>query len=108
MNILLEAFTILFVVLGTGFSIVAIVGFYRLPDVYTRLHAASKVGVFGVVLLVTGFMFVAGNITKSIILIGLLILTIPLVSHALASAAYRIGLKMRGSVMDDLADYDQK
>ena len=108
MNIFLEAFAILFVSLGTVFSILAIVGFYRLPDGYTRLHAASKVGVFGVVLLVTGFMFVAGNITKSLILIGLLMLTIPLVSHALASAAYRTGLKMRGAVMDDLADYEQK
>jgi multicomponent Na+:H+ antiporter subunit G len=24
------------------FSLVAVVGFYRLPDVYTRTHAASK------------------------------------------------------------------
>lgn len=42
---------ILAVVIGTFFSIVGVVGYVRLPDVYTRLHATGKVGVFGVVLL---------------------------------------------------------
>jgi multisubunit Na+/H+ antiporter MnhG subunit len=42
---------ILAVVLGTLFSIVGVLGFIRFPDVYTRLHATGKVGVFGVVLL---------------------------------------------------------
>ncbi|MDX9819311.1 MAG: monovalent cation/H(+) antiporter subunit G, partial [Desulfococcus multivorans] len=39
------------VVVGTFFSIVGVLGFIRLPDVYTRLHATGKVGVFGVVFL---------------------------------------------------------
>ena len=104
----LSLLAIVAVVVGTLFSCFAVLGFYRLIDVYTRLHAASKVGVFGVVLLTVGFMAAEGNIGKSIILIGLLMLTIPLVSHAVASAAYRIGLGMRNQTMDELAPHRQK
>ena len=47
-----QALTAIIAVLaGTFFSLVGMLGYLRLPDVYTRLHAAGKVGVFGVVLL---------------------------------------------------------
>ena len=32
---------------GAGFSLVAAIGVLRLPDLYTRLHAASKAGATG-------------------------------------------------------------
>ena len=37
----------LLVVLGAGFSLIAAIGVLRLPDLYTRLHAASKAGAIG-------------------------------------------------------------
>ena len=51
METIFQLMAILAVVVGTLFSVVGVVGFIRLPDVYTRLHATGKVGVFGVVLL---------------------------------------------------------
>ena len=32
------------VLIGTFFSVTGVLGYYRLPDVYTRLHATGKVG----------------------------------------------------------------
>ena len=51
METVLYIIAILAVVIGTCFSVVGVLGFFRLPDVYTRLHATGMVSVFGVVLL---------------------------------------------------------
>ncbi len=51
MDIALKVFAIVAVVVGTAFSVIGIVGFHRMPDVYTRMHATGKVSTFGVVLL---------------------------------------------------------
>lgn len=93
----------LIVVLGTLFSVVGVVGFIRFPDVYTRLHATGKVGVFGVVLLLIAVV-VWEHLSwgRGLILVFFLMLAGPATAHALASAANRIGLPMKGAVRDDL------
>ncbi len=91
------------VVLGTLFSIVGVVGFIRFPDVYTRLHATGKVGVFGVVLLLIAVV-VWEHLSwgRGLILVFFLMLAGPATAHALASAANRIGLSMKGAERNDL------
>jgi len=42
---------ILAIIVGTFFSLVGVLGMVRLPDVYSRLHATGKVGIYGAVLL---------------------------------------------------------
>lgn len=93
----------LIVVLGTLFSIVGVLGFIRFPDVYTRLHATGKVGVFGVVLLLIAVV-VWEHLSwgRGLILVFFLMLAGPATAHALASAAYRIGLPMKGVERNDL------
>jgi multicomponent Na+:H+ antiporter subunit G len=92
------------VLIGTGFSIIGIIGFLRLPDIYTRLHATGKVSTFGVVLLfIAAAVFIPLGWGKAIFLIALVLISGPVVSHAIASAAYRIGLPMQDVVCDDLA-----
>ena len=94
------------VLIGTAFSIIGVLGYFRLPDVYTKLHASGKVGVFGVVLLLVATIiaslsnFSAG---RGLILILLLLITGPVTSHAISSAAYRLGIRMEKAVRDDLA-----
>ncbi|MCS7056665.1 MAG: monovalent cation/H(+) antiporter subunit G [Thermoflexales bacterium] len=96
--------TLALVVIGTLFSIVGVLGLIRLPDVYTRLHAAGKVGVFGAALLAAAAALTAPSVLgKAIILIALLVIAGPVVSHALASAAYRMGIPLKRAVRDDLA-----
>jgi multicomponent Na+:H+ antiporter subunit G len=103
MEIIFEIIAILAVLLGTFFSISGVLGYYRLPDVYTRLHATGKVGVFGVVLLlVAAIARTPLSWGKGLVLIVLLIIAGPVVSHTLGSAAYRIGIPLKHPQMDEL------
>ena len=79
-------------------------GYLRLPDIYTRLHATGKVGVFGVVLLILAAIFwTPVGLGLGLVLMALLLLAGPATGHALASAAYRLGLRPL-NVRDDLAE----
>lgn len=91
------------VLLGTFFSVVGIIGLIRLPDVYTRLHATGKVGVYGVVLLlVAAVTYTPLAWSKALVLILLLMIAGPVTAHAISSAAYRLGIPMREAIRDDL------
>jgi multicomponent Na+:H+ antiporter subunit G len=104
METMTQLVALLAVVIGTGFSVIGILGYVRLPDVYTRLHATGKVGVFGVVLLlVAAAALTPLGLGKALVLIALLLVLGPVTSHALASAAYRSGIPLKRSARDDLA-----
>ncbi len=103
MNTIFELIALVAVIVGTFFSLIGVLGYIRMPDVYTRLHSTGKVGVFGVVLLTVATVAATGlTFGKGLVLIALLLLTAPVASHAIASAAYRIGIPMRRAVRDDL------
>lgn len=93
MGIIPQLIALTAVVVGTTFSVIGVIGMIRLPDVYTRLHATGKVGVYGVVLLlVAAAAWTPLAWGKAFLLIALLMLTGPVTAHAIASAAYRIGV----------------
>jgi multicomponent Na+:H+ antiporter subunit G len=101
---LFQFIALLAVIVGTFFSILGVIGLIRLPDVYTRLHATGKVGLFGVVLLLIGDVVLTPlGLSKGLVLIALLMIGGPATSHALASAAYRSGIPMQNAIRDDLA-----
>jgi multicomponent Na+:H+ antiporter subunit G len=103
MALVLEITAIIVILIGTAFSIIGVIGFIRLPDVYTRLHATGKVGVYGVVmLLVAAVLQTPLAWGKALILIILLLVSGPVAAHAIASAATRIGLPMHDPVVDEL------
>ncbi len=82
--------------LGAGFSLLATVGLLRLPDLYTRLHAASKAGLVGAGLVLLAVIVSAGEPAVTVrALLGtiFLALTTPISAHLLAKAAYFSGLK---------------
>ncbi len=104
MDMLLQLISILAVITGTAFSVLGVLGYIRLPDVYTRLHATGKVGNFGVVLLlIAAVAWTPLGLGKGVVLIALLLLAGPVTAHALASAAYRIGIPLKKAMRDDLA-----
>jgi multicomponent Na+:H+ antiporter subunit G len=71
--------------------------------VYTRLHATAKVSVFGVLLLIVAAVsYTSLSIGKGLVLISLLLITGPVVSHTLASAAFRINIPRKETSRDDL------
>lgn len=104
MDIALKVFAIVAVVVGTAFSVIGIVGFHRMPDVYTRMHATGKVSTFGVVLLLIAAVAITPiGWAKALLLVALIWIAGPVVSHAIGSAAIRIGIPMKRFVRDDLA-----
>lgn len=81
---------------GSIFVLIGAFGLIRLPDFYTRLHAAGITDTLGAELILLGLMFQAGLslITVKLILISLFIFfTSPTATHAVANAARVMGLK---------------
>jgi multicomponent Na+:H+ antiporter subunit G len=100
-----QAIAILAVLAGTAFSVLGVLGYIRMPDVYTRLHTVGKVGVFGAVLLLVGaIVWTPMGVGKGLVLIALLLLSGPVTAHAMASAAYRVGIPLSGAIRDSLAN----
>lgn len=92
------------ILIGTFFSLVGVLGMVRLPDVYTRLHATGKVGIYGaVLLLVAAALWAPLGWGRAILLMVLLMVTGPVAAHAISSAAYRIGIPMKQAIRDDLS-----
>ncbi len=94
--------------LGIAFDVVGCLGLVRLPDVYSRMQAATKCVTLGTMLIVAGAMVTAGSlgaVAKGGLCLTFLLLTSPTGSHALARAAHRSGTPLwRGSLLDQLAD----
>ena len=103
MENILDIIAVIFMVIGTLFSIIGVMGYIRMPDVYTRLHATGKVSVFGIVfLLIAATILSPLSLWKGLVLIFFVLLASPSVAHSIASAAYRIGLPLSISKRDDL------
>ena len=85
------------VILGVAVMTIGVYGVIRMPDIYTRLHAASKSVFLGVISFVLASM-VTGDpaIVWRVILIGIvLLLTTPVASHAIGRGAYLERERMR-------------
>ena len=75
---------------GAFFSVVGGIGLIRMPDFFTRMHAASVIETLGAAPLLLGLALQAGAslVTAKLAMVGLLIfLTSPAATHALAKAA---------------------
>ena len=83
-------------VAGSLFAAIAGLGVLRLPDLYTRMHAASKAGAVGAGLILLAVAFVAFDyavVLRSAFGILFLLLTTPVSAHLLARSALRSGVK---------------
>ncbi len=78
------------VVVGLAFITLGVVGLVRMPDVYTKLHAASKAVFLGVVALGVAAALVGSDAVgmRVVLLAALVLLTTPVSAHAIARAAY--------------------
>lgn len=81
---------------GSAFVVVGAIGLVRMPDLFTRMQAASVIDTMGAGLMLAGFMLQAGFslvTLKLLFLIGLLFYIGPVISHALAQAALHEGVE---------------
>lgn len=81
---------------GSFFTLVGALGMVRMPDVFTRMHAASVIDTLGIGLVAVGLMLQAGptlNALKLVFILALVFFTGPVVTHALAQAALQAGVR---------------
>lgn len=91
---ILEVLIAAAVILGATLTFLAAVGLFRLPDLYTRMHAASKAGTAGSGLLLLAVAIQSGEgdtWIKCLLAIVFFFLTAPVSAHLLAKAAVRHG-----------------
>ena len=84
------------ILLGSFFTVVGAFGLVRMPEVFTRMHAASVTDTLGVGFLILGMCLQAGFglvTLKLVFLLALFFFTGPVVTHALAQACLHEGIK---------------
>ncbi len=90
MSIIIDSFTILAMLVGTGFMVIGGIGLLRMPDFYTRMHAAGLIDTLGAGFILVGLML-QGGLTlvsaKLFLILILMWLTGPTAGHALVRAA---------------------
>jgi multicomponent Na+:H+ antiporter subunit G len=77
---------------GAFFVAVAALGVLRMPDLYTRMHAATKAGTLGAGLLLLGAALMLRDpwvTVRAVLTVGFVAITAPVASHLIARAAYR-------------------
>jgi multicomponent Na+:H+ antiporter subunit G len=91
---------------GVLLAVVAALGLVRLPDVFSRMHAATKPSTLGLLLITVGAalqMEQAQDAVKLLLVAAFTFLTAPVAAHMIGRAAYRSGAGARGElVVDDL------
>lgn len=105
MELIIDLASWAFILAGVFFIFTGTLGMLRLPDFYTRLHAAGITDTLGTELLLIAMMLQAGwsIVTVKLLMISLFIFfTSPTATHALANAANAVGLRPFGVPEADL------
>lgn len=92
-----EILASVFLLAGGILSLIASAGVLRMPDLFTRMHAATKTGTVGVSAIAIGMMIHFNRITvtsKGVLVIAFFLLTAPVAAHMIARAAYRSGVSL--------------
>ncbi|QPP05050.1 monovalent cation/H(+) antiporter subunit G [Streptomyces bathyalis] len=89
---------------GAVLCLLAGIGLVRLPDVLTRIHAATKPQVAGLLLVLLGAGLRLRDVADlgTLVLVGLFqLLTVPVAAHMVGRAAYRTGRTDREHLVVD-------
>ncbi|UOQ93814.1 monovalent cation/H(+) antiporter subunit G [Halobacillus shinanisalinarum] len=105
-NVVLDILICISLLMGTFFFVSTSIGILRFPDVYTRLHAATKGSTLGITGVLIGsflFMYVEHGIISGKLLLGILfiLLTAPVTGHVLGRAAYYSGVPLSDKSVED-------
>ena len=94
---MLDWIAALFLLAGAGFCLVAGIGIVRMPDVFSRMHAATKAGTMGLALICIAMMVKAERLVELIepvFVFVFMIATAPVAAHLLGRAALRTGVPL--------------
>jgi multicomponent Na+:H+ antiporter subunit G len=92
---------------GALLALIAGIGLQRFPDVFARMHAATKPATLGLALVLSGAALLmpdAGAVAKLLLVIVFQFITAPVGGHLVGRAAYRAGTELSvATQVDELA-----
>lgn len=100
-----DALAAFLLVAGSVLTLLAAVGVLRLPDVFARMHAATKSSSLGLTLVLLGAavrVSGGGESAKLVLVIAFQFLTAPVAAHLVGRAAHRAG-----QALDHVTDVDE-
>ncbi|MBC8180580.1 monovalent cation/H(+) antiporter subunit G [candidate division KSB1 bacterium] len=105
---MIEIIVTILLISGAAFMLLAAIGITRMPDLFTRMQAATKAAALGASFIfcaVAFFFSELGVTTRAAATIIFIFLTAPVAAHMLGRAAYLLGVpKWEGTVTDELRD----
>ncbi len=119
-TVVTETLFLVFIAIGLIFNALGVIGILRFPDVYTRLHAETKMTTFGTIFIglaaiiycTTAFISIKDGqymdlAVNVIVIIIALAFTNATGSHAIARAAYKSGQMPENAVVDKLSEVSE-
>ena len=101
-----EILPAVFLLVGASFMFIAALGIVRFPDIFTRMHAASKAGSLGLGCILVGVALSFPSaivIAKCIMVLLFIFLTTPIAAHMIGRAAYLLNVPFwKGTVANEL------
>lgn len=102
-----EIIGLIVIAVGLVFDLVGCVGLVRMPNVYTRLQAATKCVTLGTCSILLGVLFITGFDPigwKAIVCAVFIAVTSPTAAHALARASHKFGVHVHKDAIVDKYD----
>lgn len=100
-----DVLTAILLLSGSLFALISAIGVLRLPDLYNRMHAASKAGALGAGLTMAAVAthFQDDALTfQALAVIAFILATAPIAAHVISRAAYKTGEPLwNKSVLDE-------
>lgn len=95
---------------GCFLALTGALGLHRFPDVFTRMHAATKPVTLGLILVAAGTALrleTTSGQTKLLLAVILQLLTAPVGAHMIGRAAHRAGEASDRTITDELAKVEE-
>ena len=101
-----EIVSCVLLLLGAAFMLVASLGIFRMPELFTRMQAATKSSSLGAGLMLLGVVACFGDVgitTRALATIVFIFLTAPVPAHMLGRVAYLLGVPLwEGTIVNEL------
>lgn len=92
--------------IGASFLLLAAIGIIRMPDLYSRIQAATKAATLGIGCLILALAVHFGDTgitVRALLVIAFFFLTAPVAAHVIGRAAYFVGVPLwEGTIINEL------
>jgi len=104
---MIDWLSVVLILVGATFSLLAAVGILRMPDFFSRLQTSAKASTLGVgtLVLAAALQFDGtGTTTRALLVVAFLAMTVPIAAQMIGRAAYAEKVpQWEGTIVDELA-----